>query len=173
MRYLVFCLLGLLGVVVSGSTAYLMGPIYVDIALLLVMAVALVEKPVTPVVFAAATGLFMDIMYSSNIGMHALSYTVVALIAQMLFGNMKKQNVLTVFLVGMGGFILNDVITGIFAYVQGVRTDFLEMALRSILPSAILSGALLIIVYFLINKLLAQGWMKRKSHHGDDFGHIG
>ncbi len=117
-----------------------MGPVRVDIVLLVIMAIALAEKPATPVVFAAATGLFMDIMYSANFGMHALSYTVVAALAQLVFGNIKKLNVLSVFVAGAAGFILNEAITGIFAYVQGIRFSLFDMAVYSILPSAIING---------------------------------
>lgn len=173
MRYFVIILLGVLSVIISGSVAPLMGAIRVDIVLLLIMSIALAEKPALPVAFAAATGLFMDVMYSTNFGMHALSYTIIAIGAQVLFGNIKKVNILTVLIAGVTGFILNDFITGIFAYAQGARFVVTDMVLYSILPSAILNGVLLIVACFFVSKLFNKNWMRRKSRRGDDFGHIG
>ena len=69
MRYVVFILMGVIGTILSGtvfSASFDLAGlgIQIDLVLLLVLALVLVEKNLTPIIFAAAAGLLMDMMFS-------------------------------------------------------------------------------------------------------------
>lgn len=175
MRYVVLVLLGIFSVLLNGSlfsNITVMG-IQVDLLLLVILAIALSEKSAMPVIFAAAAGLLMDIMYSTMLGVYALSYTVVACAALMLFANFKRMNVLTVFLTGFGGYLMKETILAVIVYILGSRFGVVQMYVRYILPGALLAGGLLIAAYWLISKLMQLGWMRpRRRLSGDDMSHL-
>ncbi len=170
MRYIVLAIMGAMGAVLSGSfvTGLNIAGIHVDIVLLMVVAVALVDKTSMPIIFAAATGLFMDILYSTVLGMYGLSYTLVAALVVILFRKVARFNLLSLFLAGAGGYLLKEIITGVLVYILGGRFNMVSMMLRYVLPETLLNGALLLAVYWLVSRLFAQSFMKPRRTHGLD-----
>jgi len=175
MRYLILILLGIFGVIMNGSLlagVTVMG-LQIDVLLLIILALVLSEKTSMPILFAAASGLFMDIMYSTAFGFYAISYTVVAGLAVTVFMKFKRISIITVFLVGGCGYILKETVSAIIIYIMGQRFGITHMYLRYILPGALLTGVLLISAYWLISKLMKLSWMRpRLRHSSDDISHL-
>ena len=172
MRYVVFVLLGVLSTILSGtvfSTSFDLAGlgIQVDIVLLIVLALVLVEKSITPIIFAAAAGLLMDMMFSTTLGMYALSYTIAAAVASIAAHSMEKFNSLHIFIVGAGGYMIKELVMALIVFAQGARQfDLGAIFLRDMLPSAAFSGALLLLVYLLVSLLYRNTWMRpRMSSH--------
>ncbi len=170
MRYVVFVLMGIFGVLLSGSLApgLNIAGIQVDLLFLLVVSIAVLDKTSVPIIFAAASGLFMDIMYGTVLGVYAISYTAVAAVVMAVFRNTARFNFLMLLGAGVGGYLLKEGVMALLVYILGARFDFLSMFARYMLPSAVLNGVLLLAAYLLLSKLFSLNWMKPRYKHGLD-----
>ncbi|MDL2236940.1 rod shape-determining protein MreD [Christensenellaceae bacterium OttesenSCG-928-K19] len=175
MRYVVFVLLGVFGVILSGSftTGIAIAGIQVDLLLLIIVSIALLDKTSAPIIFAAAAGLFMDIMYSPVLGVYAISYSVAAALVTLVFRNTARFNFLMLLASGAGAYLVKELVMAATVYILGSRFSLLGMLVRYILPAAVLNGVLLLIAYLIFSKLYQTSWMKPKVRRvGDDFGHL-
>ena len=66
-----------------------------------------------PVLFAILSGLLVDVLYSTMIGFHAIGYAVVACAVVIAFMGFKRINIVTVFLAGVGGYIINETVSAV------------------------------------------------------------
>lgn len=166
MRYVILILMGIFGTILSGtvfSVPFDLAGLGIQIApmLLLALALVLVEKNITPIIFAMATGLLMDMMFSTTLGMYALSYTVAAAVASIVAHRMEKFNSFHIFLIGVGGYIVKELVMALIVFAQGARQfDLGAIFLRDMLPSAAFAGALLLLVYLLVSLLYRNTWMR-------------
>ncbi len=165
MRYFVLALLGVFSVILSGSflSGFDAAGIIVDLPLLIIIPLALIEKTSMPIIFAALTGIFMDILFSPVLGVYAIGYTLIAALCALIFRKIIRFNAVSLFLTGAGAYILKECVMAAAAYIMGVRFSISVLFVRSILPSAALNGALLLLSYFLISKLYAKEFMKTRS----------
>lgn len=172
MRYVMLALLGVVSVVLQGSfvAGLNIAGIQVDIVLLIIVALALAEKTSMPVIFAALTGFFTDLLYTTYLGPYAISYTLVAIAVLMVFKNRERVNPFLAFLAGGGGYLLKEIVMGMLIYALGARFSFMSMLARYILPAALLAGGLEIVAYLLVAALMNRSWMKpRALHKYNDF----
>lgn len=176
MRYVVLVVMSVFGTILSGtvfSTANIGGlGIQVDIVLLMVLSLVLVEKSAMPVIFAAVTGLLMDMTYSTVLGMYAVSYAAAAAVGLLVLRKMKKFNPLHLFGIGVVGYIFKELMMAFIVFAQGARNfDMGPIMLRGVLPSAAVNGALLLVAYLLISRLYRNAWMRPRAlaHHMDEF----
>lgn len=176
MRYVVLVAMSVLGTILSGTlfgTIELWGlGLQIDIVFLIVMSLVLVEKSVMPIVFAAVTGLLMDMTYSTQLGMYALSYTAAAAVGLFVFRKMEKFNLLHLFTIGAVGYIFKELMMAFIVFSQGARDINLGMIMvKGILPSAALNGALLLVAYLLVSRLYRNAWMRPRAaaHYLDEF----
>ena len=176
MRYIVLILLSIGGAVLSGAVGAdpgIMG-LQIDIALLIILSAALLEKTSMPILFAAVTGLLMDILFSTLLGVYAISYTVAAVVMLYAFRNRARINVLMILAAGAGGYLIKELVMALIVYALGVRFSLLPMMARYILPAAALNAALLLVAYLLLSRVFQSRWMKpRQKHAADDFSQIG
>ncbi len=172
MRYIVLVLIGSLSVVVSGSliTGIDLAGMQLDLVLLITVSLALIEKTSMPIVFAALTGLFMDILFSTVLGVYAISYTVTTATVFFLFRHSTRFNFLFLFAAGAGAYLVKEVMMGVVVYALGARFDFLSLLARYTLPSALLAGGLIFPAYWLLSRLMKRNLMRpRKSYLSDEF----
>ena len=174
MRYFVLVVIGILSVLVSGSilSGLTIVGVQVDLVLLIALAFALSEKTSMPIIWAAATGIFMDILYSMVWGTYALSYTVAVVVIMLVSHKIEKFNLLFVFLAGTGGFLIKELLMAAMAAGQGanVGAPITSIFATQILPGAFLCGALLLPAYWLISRLARREWMRpRPSYNMDEF----
>lgn len=164
--------MSLLGTLFSGSvfSVFTINGIQIDIVFLLVMSLVLVEKSAMPVVFAAVTGLLMDVMYARELGIYALSYAIAAAVGSILLRKVEKFNFLHLFAIGAVGYIFKEVVTAFIVFVQGARFNFPLLFGVEILPAAAVNGALLLVAYLLIARLYRNAWMRPRvsAHHLDE-----
>ncbi|MEA4853443.1 MAG: rod shape-determining protein MreD [Christensenella sp.] len=174
MRYIILVIMSILSVLISGSVTSgltIMG-IQVDLVLLIALSFALAEKGAMPIIWAAATGLFMDALYSMSLGPYALSYAIATAAAVFILSRFEKINILILFLVGAGGFLIKELVLAGVSLGQGANIDGSIFAIfaRETLPGMLLNGALLFVAYWLIGKLMKREWMRpRPSYNLDEF----
>lgn len=169
MRYVVLIAMGILSALLSGtafSTSFDVAGlgIQIDLVMLFTLGLVLVEKNIAPIVFAALTGLLMDILFSTTLGIYALSYTVAAAAASVAVHRLEKFNFLHIFAVGMGGYIVKELMMALIVFAQGARQfEMGTILLKDTLPSAAVCGALLLLVYLLISLLYRNAWMRPRA----------
>ncbi len=172
MRYIILVLFAIFGTLLSGSvfSGLNIAGIQVDIVLLLVLSLALVDKSGAPIIFAACTGIFMDIMYSTVLGIYALSYAAAAAVVFLVMHSREKFNVLILFLVGAAGYLIKETVMAVIVSILGARFEFLPILARYTLPTAALTGGLMIIAYLLMARLYKNAWMRpHAAYRPQDF----
>lgn len=177
MRYVVLVLMGVFSALLSGTafcTSFELAGVGIQIDLVLLFALALVfleKNSITPILFAALTGLLLDILFSTTLGMYALSYTVAAAAASFAVHKLEKINFLHIFVIGVGGYIVKELMMALIVFAQGARQfDMGTILLRDTLPSAAANGVLLLLVYLLISILYQNAWMRPRvaAHFMDE-----
>lgn len=160
-------------VVLSGSfvTGLNIAGIQVDLVLLIVVSLAIIEKTSMPIVWGALTGLFMDILFSTVLGVYALSYTLVAAAAFFTFRKATHFNFLFLFAAGSASYLLKEIIMAVIVYALGAQQfDFPSMLIRYVLPAALLSGGLIFPAYWILSRLMKCNFMKpHKPYLADEF----
>ncbi len=172
MRVVVLVLIGIISSILSGTVLkgnYMVG-LQADIILIIALSLSLIEKDTTGIIFGAGAGLLTDIMFGTVIGLNAISITIVTALCYAFFRNRQRLNLLFLAIIGMGGYILKELIVALIVYMMGGRFDIVFMMYRYILFSALLSGILMYLLYGLLTLLYKNSWMKKKQTHlFDDF----
>lgn len=171
MRYIVFALLGILSVILSGTVfgVISVAGICIDLLFLCILSILLWEHTAAPVLFAAVFGLLYDVLYSGVLGLNAFAYAAAALI---LFAVLRKRtniNVMHILAVGIGGYIIKEVLLAVCVAAMGVDFNTGYMLRRYILPGSVITAGLLFPAYYLIGKLYSHSWMlpNNTSDKGD------
>lgn len=173
MRALVLILLGFFGVVLSGSCAPLfeIAGIPIDLLLLLIVPLALLERSSMPILFAALTGFLVDAMYSLVIGISPLAYALTAAVIYFLNRRAARLNFFMVFGAGIGAALLKELITAAVVVTIGVEDiDFMHLAVRFLIPYALLTGILVLPAYWLFSRLMGCRFMRRRRIYADELG---
>jgi rod shape-determining protein MreD len=166
-----FALLGVLGVVLSGSVfsvANIAG-IAPNLLLLIALCVVFLEKTPAGIIFAAGSGLLYDIMFSYYIGINALSCVLAVSIAYAILRKMTKVRPVFLAGVGFGAYIVQETVTAAVVAAAGYDFNFFYMLARYILPGALLNAALMIPAYYLMRLLYLRNWMTPTKSVYDDF----
>lgn len=164
MRYVILILLGIFSAVLNGSLLSRMPfwGIQADMLILCALSLALCERTAMPVIFALASGLLLDILYSPIIGFFALPYTVTACAASMAISRFERINLLTVIAVGFCGSLLKDTICTAEAYLSGARFSISLLYRARFLPQALFAAAAITAAYWLISRMMRPVYMKPK-----------
>lgn len=171
MRFLVLAAMGFLSVVFAGSFAQVLqiAGIPIDLMLLIIVPLALMDRSTMPILFAAFTGLFCDLLYSTVIGMTALAYTAAAAVVFFVCQKADRINFFMVLGAGIGAYLIADIVMGIVAYSMGVQvSDPLQLFGRFIIPGALIEGGLVIPAYWLISKLMRCRFMRKRRIYADE-----
>lgn len=162
MRYFVLVCFSVLSTLCAGSvfSGLNIAGVQVDVVLLIMLALALVDKTSAPIVYAAATGLFMDIMYSTVLGVYALSYTLAVTVVYVIIRKREKFNIWQIFLIGALGYLIKETVMAFLVYLLGARFSFSAIFMRYMLPTAALTGILLIPAYLIMSRIYRIGWMR-------------
>ncbi|MGI6152533.1 MAG: rod shape-determining protein MreD [Christensenellaceae bacterium] len=170
MRYVVLVLLGAVSALLSGTvlTANNTGGLHIDIVFLLAGSLMLREKSAMPIVFAALSGLLLDIFYSTVLGVYALSYTVSIAAIYIAIRNRKRPGLPEALITGAGGYAIRELMVGLIVYILGARFELGYMMIRYILPSMLVNAGLMMLFYWLMGKLLKNNWMRPRVVYDED-----
>lgn len=172
MRTAVLVAIGLLASILAGTWAQILeiAGIQVDIILLLIVSFALTDRTSMPMVFAACTGLVVDILYSTILGYTALAYTATAAAVFFAAQRAERINLAMVVAAGALAYCLKNVVIAITLRVLEVpEVDLATLFLRYILPGAGITALLIIPSYWLLSKLLRQPFMRARRKLADEF----
>ena len=118
-----------------------------------------------------ACGLILDLFFSGTIGLYALPYFVVGALAYFISKNLRYvDKFLMPVIFAVGGYIVKEVISSLLVYMLGVEFSFIYMFIRFMLPKALFTGALMLLIHFLFTRLYRFSSMKIKSD--SDFKHL-
>lgn len=165
MRYIVFVIIGVLSVVLSGTVFSVINiaGICIDLLLLCILSILLREKTAMAIGFAVVFGIMYDILYSGVLGLNAFAYAVTAAVIYAVLRKKSNVNFLNIFCVGLIGYILKELIMAVCVSFMGADFSMLYMLRRYILPGSALMALLLFPSYYLMGRLYVNSWMLPNS----------
>jgi len=138
-----------------------------DIIICTVTSIIILENSMTGVWIGLLCGLLTD-LFAGIIGFYALPYFLAAAIVYFIRKNVYYfDRFLLPFLFAIGASILKDALTALLAYMLDKQFSLSYMFIRYMLPDAAATGALMLLVHFLLTKIFHLSYMKKKSH--EDF----
>jgi rod shape-determining protein MreD len=170
LRIILFVLLGVLSIVLTGSVfsfANIAG-IAPDLLLLVALSVVFLEKTPAGILFVGIGGIVYDIMFSYYIGINALSYVLAVSIAYAVLRKMTRVRPLILAGVGFGGYVVRELVMAATVAAVGYQYSFFYMLVRYILPGALMAAVLMLPVYYLIRILYTRNWMTPTKSLYDD-----
>ena len=170
-RVLVLGLLGLGIVLISGSWAQLLmiGAAPVDLVMLAVVAFAVIDSSQSPILFAAYTGLLVDIMYSTTVGLGALATTGACAVVFFAVRRADHIHLLIVIAAGAAGYLIKNLILAIYIYASGMAPVSASVFTTAILPGTGIAAGLIIPAYWLMTRLMRLRFMRRRRILVDEF----
>lgn len=168
MREIVILGILLLNLVIQSSIFPFIEILHVkpDTLLALVVSFALLAGNPTGAVVGFFGGLFLDILFGNNIGLHALQYMIVGYLIGTLYGKLYIGKFLVPILAVIVGNIIKQSI--MLAYNFFSQSDIpLDKILFEIMVPEILYTLILIpLVYHLVVRLYSNKFMNRKWRFG-------
>lgn len=171
MRIILFVLLGVLSIVLTGSVLSIanIAGIVPDLLLLVALSVVFLEKTPAGIIFAGIGGIVYDIMFSYYIGINALSYVLTVAIAYAILRKMTRVRPLVLAGVGFCATIVRELVMAAAVTAVGYEYNFFYMLVRYILPGALVTAVLILPAYYLIRILYLRNWMTPTKSPYDDF----
>ena len=116
-------------------------------------------------------GLVLDLMFSGTIGLYALPYFIVGAVMYFTAANLRYIGKLIIPVVfAVGGYLFMQIISSLLVYMLGVDFTFSHMFLRYMLPKALFTGVLMLLIHMLFTRIYRSSSMKIKSD--SDFKHL-
>lgn len=152
----------ILGAILNGAVfnQYPIFGLEPDMMMLIMIAMILIERTATPIIFTSVAALFMDIMYSPAIGYYALPYALVGIAAYFIFRRMTFGQFLVPPFAAAAGWLLKDILSAILAILLGAEIEFMSVFMNKTLPGIALNGILMLIVYWLLRLLYRAAYMQ-------------
>ena len=173
MRYVFFAVVSIINLIFMGAVfpnLNIVG-IYPEIIVASIVSIAILDRSMAGAMIGLVCGLILDLLFSSAIGIYAIPYLIVG--ASMFFvrKNLRYVDRLllpTVFAVGAA--FVKEFISALIAYMMGVEFNFWNMFARVILPQAIATGILMLLIHTIFSRIYRSSSMTLKR--SDDFKHL-
>ncbi|MFA6807548.1 MAG: rod shape-determining protein MreD [Eubacteriales bacterium] len=166
MRYIVLLILFVTSLVLPGTVFYYWSwaGIKPDLAMLLIIYIALHYRPAQGVAIGFVTGLLVDMFYGRNIGMYTIALTVVALLSAVLQKSWYRENIpLTTFLV----FIVTLVGQLVIAFLGAIAglNWYVGDIVQIVLGVSFYNALLVPLTYPLIHGSFTSGVLKERTKY--------
>ncbi len=173
MRYVFFAAVTIVNLIFTGAIFpnLNIAGIYPDLIMCTVVSISLIEKSMAGALVGLASGLVLDLLFSGTIGLYALPYFIVGASMFFISKNLRyiDRFILPISFV-IGGYFVKEIISSLFVYLLGVQFSFSHMFVRFMLPQALETGLLMLLVHLLFLRMFRSSSMKIKSR--DDFRHL-
>jgi rod shape-determining protein MreD len=173
MRYLFFTVVTIVCWIFTGAVFpnLNIAGIYPDIIIISIVSIAILERSMAGAVLGLVCGLMLDVFFSSGIGGLAIPYLIVGAAMFFVMKNLRYiDRFLLPALFAIGAYLIKEFISALIAYMMGVEFEFWHMVARIILPRAVFTGVLMLLVHMLFTRIYRASSMKRKDN--SDFKHL-
>lgn len=157
MRILLAFLSAWIGLILESTVFQIppMNAIHPGFVLVIIVLIALIQGTRMSIVMAIAIGLIQDICYGSFIGLNAFSYGVVAYFAGAVFSQFLNKNLAVTFMTTLSLTFTQTWMTYGLTRLFEVTADRPVYVLSESLVAMLLNGILILMLYPIMNKLLA------------------
>lgn len=131
-------------------------------ALLCVIAVyGVLNGPGYAALAGLAAGLFMDVFFGRMVGLYAACYLAVGMVAGQFYRKFYADNVIVPSVVAAVGAFVKESAVAVAALLTGSRFGFFSALVEYIIPSALMSGIMSILLYWVSKRALSGQMDKR------------
>lgn len=110
------------------------------------------------------SGLFIDVMFSRPIGLHALAYMLSGAIGSVLYKKFYADNVVLPAVAVAAACFLKEHIMALALKLSGGTFSYFDMLGSYIVPCVLLSGALSMVVHALLKRSFSRQVGRRAEH---------
>lgn len=134
----------------------------IDLLLPLVISIALINGWFTGGWFGLFGGLILDVTVGKYLGLYALCYMLVGVIAGLFAQRRVAYGVLLPAAMAVGGSLVKECMLLVIIRILGVRVGALHMLIRVVLPGALLCGVWMLGIHPLMRLLHRWRWMTKQ-----------
>ncbi|HHT89527.1 MAG: rod shape-determining protein MreD [Bacillota bacterium] len=149
MRTIGYALIMVLGLAfqTAGSPGFVLFGTKPELMLLLTLLFAMLLEPGGAACFGFFSGLLQDVLIGRFIGLYAMTYLLMAVLAAFVAKRFYKENFLVRFLIVLGGTLLGQIVYLLGAASFGSAGSWSWVTWRSILGTSALNGLLGVLLY--------------------------
>ena len=170
MRYLILAAAGALGLIFTGAVFVNINieGISPDLIICIITSIAILEKSMTGAWLGLASGLLLDVMFSGSIGFYALPYMIAGAVVYFVMQKFRYLGkVLFPTILAMGAFIIKELVAALLSYMMGIGFSIGHMLIRFILPEALFTGVLMLLIHLIFRLIYRTNVMQ--THRSEDF----
>lgn len=155
MRYLIFLAIAAVNLIFTATVFPNLNfsGLAPDIVVCTMVSMVILEKRFSGAIFGLACGLALDIMFTGAIGFYGLPYFVTGALSYIVSVRLRyvdKHLVPGCF--AFGAFIFKELISALLAYMMSFHFSLWHMVSRYILPEAMLTGILMLLIHLIMRR---------------------
>lgn len=116
-------------------------------------------------VFGLCGGLLMDALFGRSLGLYAALYLIAGLCAGYFYKKFYADNLVVPAAAAAAAGFFKDIALAFVVFVGGARFGFAGIAIRYILPCAILTGLLCALLHLVLKPQLTRQVKRRQADH--------
>lgn len=166
MRYVFFAVVSIVSMILTGAVFPNLNfaGIYPDIIIVSIVSIAILERSMAAAMIGLICGLILDLFFSQAIGVLAIPYLIVG--AGMFFVR-KNMHYMDRFLLpavfAVSAYLVKEMISALIAYMLGIEFNLWHMVTQIILPKAVFTGVVMLVVHLLFTRIYRASSMKLKN----------
>lgn len=127
-----------------------------DAMLAATVSFAVLSGSVSGAVFGLVGGLLLDILVGRYVGLSAALYLLCGLAGGFFYKKFYADNIVVPAVTAAACGLLKDIILSVVALLAGARYAYTSILVRVVLPSALLTGVLCILIHLVLKPVLAR-----------------
>jgi len=163
MRYVMLFITGVICLIFTGAVfpnlnIYGIAP---DIIICCITSIAVLDKTMAGAGLGLVCGLMLDLIFTGAIGAFALPYMIVGAALYFAVRPMRYINaVLTPAALTVGAYLIKELISTVIIYTMNIQFSFGHMLVRYILPEALATGILMLLVHLIFRRIYRSSAVK-------------
>lgn len=169
MRYIVLALFAIFGGILQTAVFPHINFITPDMLLVFMLAFIYAERTLTPMFYATAIALMMDIVFAPQIGFYSLPYALCGLGAYVLLHEKTAPSVGVSMLLTCGFLVAKELLSALFtALTTTYNIHFVETIISKTMPKMAFCAVIMIPAYLIIRKLCSASFMRPRTLQSPD-----
>ncbi|MBT3318790.1 MAG: rod shape-determining protein MreD [Clostridia bacterium] len=173
MRYVFFVVVSIVSLIFTGAVFpnLNIAGIYPDLIIVSIVSIAILERSMAGAMIGLVCGLILDVLFSDAIGVIAIPYLIIGAAMFFVRKNLRYMDRFVLPAVfAFSAHLVKEFISALIAYMLGRDFSFWFMFARYILPKAVFSAVIMLLVHMLFTRIYRASSMKLKDSR--DFRHL-
>lgn len=169
MRYVVLALFSIVGTILQTAVFTQFTFPTPDLILLFMLAFIFAERTLTPMYFAVAMSLIMDIIFAPQLGFYSLPYALCGIGAYILTKDKTAPSVGVCLLITCLFWVAKELLMALFTALSTTyNIHFVETIVSRTMPKMAICAVIMIPIYIFVRKLCTYTFMKPKNMQSPD-----